>query len=60
MFRNSSQVVLSKEECEAAYRLAAALTNHDSEDYRSLKFLEVQVRDEKRKTKSRSDTKSMI
>ena len=29
MFRNNSQVILSKEECEAAYRLAAALTNHD-------------------------------
>jgi len=47
---------LSQEECNAAYRLAAALANHDSEDYRSLKFLELKPRDEKITTKKNYKT----
>lgn len=61
MYKSNQHVVLSQEECQAAYRLAAALANHDSEDYRSLKFLEVKPRDENKKTnKSGSDTKSFM
>ena len=51
MYKSNQHVILSQEECNAAYRLAAALANHDSEDYRSLKFLEVKPRDEKITTK---------
>ena len=63
MYKSSQHIILSKEECEAAYNLAAALSNHDAEDYRSLKFLEVKPREDKnnrKNNKSRSDTKSFI
>lgn len=36
---------LTKEECEASYKLAAALSNYDKDDYRILKFLDIKVKD---------------
>lgn len=43
LFRNTANIKLSKEECDAAYKLAAALANYDKDDYRSLKFLDIEV-----------------
>ena len=48
VYKNEPELFLSKEECNAAYKLAAALANYDEDDYRSLKFLDLK----ERKTKS--------
>lgn len=42
-------MLIDKIECEAAYKLAAALSNVDQEDYRVLKFLDVQIKKDKNK-----------
>lgn len=34
------------QECEAAYKLAAALSNYDKDDYRILKFLDIKTKEE--------------
>lgn len=45
----------SQPECDAAYKLAAALANYDKDDFRTLKFLDVKSRDGKFKDKSQSE-----
>jgi len=48
LFGNGQQEVkLSKEEVDAAHRLAAALANYDKDDFRSLKFYNIQVKEKK-------------
>ncbi|KAL4503262.1 hypothetical protein ABPG72_000868 [Tetrahymena utriculariae] len=44
---NQSEIRLSKEEVDAAHRLAAALANYDKDDYRSLKFYNIQIKESK-------------
>jgi hypothetical protein len=51
LFRSTQQpeLLLSKEEVDAAHRLAAALANYDKDDYRSLKFKNIQSKEPKGK-----------
>ncbi|KRX07968.1 WD40-repeat-containing domain [Pseudocohnilembus persalinus] len=44
LYRSNQQISLSKSEAEAAYRLAAALTNYDQDDQKALKFLEIKIK----------------
>ena len=39
------------QECDAAYKLAAALSNYDKDDYRILKFLDIKVKDDEKSIK---------
>lgn len=39
--RHQKQIHLSKEEKQAAYKLAAALSNFDNQDLRVLKFFDI-------------------
>jgi hypothetical protein len=43
--------VLWNSECDAAYKLAAALSNYDKDDYRILKFLDIKVKEDSNTTK---------
>ncbi|EGR33574.1 hypothetical protein IMG5_048910 [Ichthyophthirius multifiliis] len=45
---NQQEIKLSQEEVNAAHRLAAALANYDKNDYRSLKFYNIQVKENKK------------
>ncbi|CAD8135461.1 unnamed protein product [Paramecium pentaurelia] len=44
LFNSDPEVFLSEAECNAAYKLAAALANYDITDERSLKFAEIKCR----------------
>lgn len=48
-----------KSECDAAYKLAAALSNYDKDDYRILKFLDIKVK-ENDKVKKAEERKNYI
>lgn len=42
-------------EVDAAYNLAAALSNYDKEDIRNLRFLEIQVKQTNKQSKNNKD-----
>ncbi len=42
-------------EVDAAYRLAAALSNYDKDDLRNLKFLDIKTKESNEKTRSTKD-----
>ena len=54
--RHQKQIRLSKEEKQAAYKLAAALSNFDNEDLRVLKFFDIQEKEQKHIYRIRKDT----
>jgi hypothetical protein len=45
---------------DAAYKLAAALANYDKEDYRSLKFLDIKVKETQVAKKELNKSSSVV